>query len=67
MGKRQVTRLGFFFLRLAESSSSESCSMRLIACCLLASLTAGAVTAQQRPVLTDADYSRAVHQLGPWT
>lgn len=41
--------------------------MRLIACCLLASLTAGTATAQQRPVLTDADYTRATHQLAPWT
>lgn len=41
--------------------------MRLIACCLLASLTASTATAQQRPVVTDADYTRAMHQLGPWT
>ncbi|WP_066798683.1 S9 family peptidase [Sphingomonas soli] len=41
--------------------------MRLIACCFLASLLAGTATAQQRPVVTDADYTRATHQLGPWT
>lgn len=41
--------------------------MRLIACCLLASMTASAATAQQRPAVTDADYTRAMHQLGPWT
>jgi dipeptidyl aminopeptidase/acylaminoacyl peptidase len=41
--------------------------MRLIACCLLASMTASIATAQQRPTVTEADYTRAMHQLGPWT
>ncbi len=40
--------------------------MRLLACCLSMSLIAGTATAQQRPVVTDADYTRAMHQLGPW-
>lgn len=41
--------------------------MRLIACCLLASITASPTIAQERPAVTDADYTRAMHQLGPWT
>ncbi len=41
--------------------------MRLLACCLSISLIAGTAEAQQRPVVTDADYTRAMRQLGPWT
>jgi dipeptidyl aminopeptidase/acylaminoacyl peptidase len=41
--------------------------MRLIACCLLASMIAGTATAQPRRTVTDEDYTRAMHQLGPWT
>lgn len=41
--------------------------MRLVACCLLAFTIAGTAAAQQRPAVTAADYTRAMHQLGPWT
>lgn len=41
--------------------------MRLLASCLTLSLIAGTAAAQQRPVVTDADYTRAMRQLGPWT
>ncbi len=41
--------------------------MRLLACFLSISLIAGTVAAQDRPMVTDADYNRAMRQLGPWT
>lgn len=41
--------------------------MRLLACCLWVSMIAGPAAAQQRPAVTAADYTRAMHQLGPWT
>ena len=41
--------------------------MRLLACCLSVSMIAGTAAAQQRPAVTAADYTRAMHQLGPWT
>ena len=41
--------------------------MRLIACCLWISMIAGTAAAQQRPAVTAVDYTRAMHQLGPWT
>ncbi|RYG35033.1 MAG: S9 family peptidase, partial [Burkholderiales bacterium] len=41
--------------------------MRLIACCFWASLFASTAAAQQPPTVTEADYTRAMHQLGPWT
>jgi dipeptidyl aminopeptidase/acylaminoacyl peptidase len=41
--------------------------MRLLACCLSIAMIAGTAAAQQRPVVTDADYTRAMHQLAPWT
>jgi len=41
--------------------------MRLLACCLWAFMIAGTAAAQQRPAVTAADYTRAMHQLGPWT
>lgn len=41
--------------------------MRLLACCLWVSMIAGTAAAQQRPTVTAADYTRAMHQLGPWT
>lgn len=41
--------------------------MRFLACCLWLSTIAGTAAAQERPVVTDADYTRAMHQLGPWT
>ena len=41
--------------------------MRLLACCLSAFMIAGTAVAQQRPAVTAADYTRANHQLGPWT
>ena len=41
--------------------------MRLLACCLSIFLITGTAAAQQRPVVTDADYTRAMRQLGPWT
>ena len=66
-GRRGMTNLGPAFLRTAEPSPAESLPMRLIACCLLASLSASTALAQQRPTLTEADYTRAMHQLGPWT
>ncbi|WP_109807795.1 S9 family peptidase [Sphingosinithalassobacter portus] len=41
--------------------------MRLLACCLWISMIAGTAAAQQSPTVTAADYTRAMHQLGPWT
>jgi len=41
--------------------------MRLVACSLLPLMIAGAAAAQQRPAVTAADYTRAMHQLIPWT
>ncbi len=47
--------------------SFKSFSMRAIACLLGVSLMAGSAAAQERQALTAADYTRAMHQLGPWT
>lgn len=41
--------------------------MRLVTSCLWAFMIAGTAAAQQRPAVTAADYTRAMHQLGPWT
>ena len=41
--------------------------MRRLACFLSISLIAGTAAAQERPTVTSADYTRAMHQLGPWT
>lgn len=41
--------------------------MRLIASCLCAVLIAGSAAAQDKPQVTVADYTRANHQLAPWT
>ena len=41
--------------------------MRLLACCLLISTLSGTSVAQQRPTVAAADYTRAMHQLIPWT
>ncbi|MBA17545.1 MAG: S9 family peptidase [Sphingomonas sp.] len=41
--------------------------MRLLACCLSISLIAGTAAAQQSPTVTADDYTRAMHQLSPWT
>ena len=41
--------------------------MRLLACFVWVSMIAGTAAAQQRPAVTAADYTRAMHQLGPWT
>ncbi len=41
--------------------------MRLAACCLWVSMIAGTAVAQERPAVTAVDYTRAMHQLGPWT
>jgi len=41
--------------------------MRIIAGSLLALMIAGTAPAQQRAAVTVDDYTRAMHQLGPWT
>lgn len=41
--------------------------MRLVVSSLLALMMASPAVAQQRGTVTTADYTRAMHQLGPWT